>query len=454
MTEELELLSKLLSYDTRVGIDKPGKEIKIMLEELIDPILVENGFETELINSKGHWSILGKREGNGPKILLSGHVDVIPWVIEEWDTDPNSMVHGVKDGVDVVYGRGTSDMLSGVAAILIALPEMIKSEASLYITITGDEEIGGINGTGKLLDILKSRDELPDYVITADAATMDIVVRRRNTIIMEFSIKKEEIEIEGNIKEIEFSSKIISGETSHAAYFNKEVDIHCLGLANSHIGENNILPSRINGNFVAINVIPHKITLFYVTKVENSSKVVYDKGLQKLFQLSQKMLDLDFKTEKYSSYEINSTPNVVKENTENWKLFVDVRAMISRKNMIIEETVQQIIDELDHEITFEIIKSEGFVATDENNPLVQAAKKVLNELGYRGNTVEMGGATDGRYFGQLGIPTIDIGTIGWNEHGPNEHMAVKSLLDLTKFFQMITRYLIEITDNDSETLLI
>ena len=125
--------------------------------------------------------------------------------------------------------------------------------------------------------------------------------------------------------------------------------------------------------------------------------------------------------------------------------------MISFDSSIIENKIQNILDGLDHEISFEITKSVGFVSTDENNPLVIAAKKVLADLGYAGKTVEMGGATDGRYFGHLGIPTIDVGTIGNNEHGPNEHITVKSLLDLTDFFRLITKNLLEITADYPES---
>src|SRR5437773_5642151 len=47
-----------------------------------------------------------KGEGEGPKILLNGHVDVVPADPSGWSNDPFKPI--VKNGM--IYGRGSADM--------------------------------------------------------------------------------------------------------------------------------------------------------------------------------------------------------------------------------------------------------------------------------------------------------------------------------------------------------
>lgn len=85
--------------------------------------------------------------GDGNSLLFNGHVDVIPpGPIDAWSHDPWG---GEVDG-GRVYGRGASDMKSGLAAMTMALDAIIKSEIELrgdiILEYTVDEELSG-NGT-------------------------------------------------------------------------------------------------------------------------------------------------------------------------------------------------------------------------------------------------------------------------------------------------------------------
>lgn len=83
----------------------------------------------------------------GKSLLINGHVDVVtPDPIEKWETDPFHAV--IKDGK--LYGRGASDMKSGVATALFCV-ELIKKYFGgpcndLTIVSVPGEESGG-NGT-------------------------------------------------------------------------------------------------------------------------------------------------------------------------------------------------------------------------------------------------------------------------------------------------------------------
>ena len=88
-------------------------------------------------------------DADGPHVHFTGHFDVVP-AGEDWSTDPYDPV--VEDGR--IYGRGASDMKSGIAASLLAV-DALDSVAPLPGTITQsmtvDEETGGFTGLGFLV---------------------------------------------------------------------------------------------------------------------------------------------------------------------------------------------------------------------------------------------------------------------------------------------------------------
>jgi acetylornithine deacetylase len=88
-----------------------------------------------------------KGTGDGQSLLFNGHIDVIPegaqdnWVHGSWSGD-------IEDGK--MYGRGTSDMKSGVAAMTMAIKAIreagVKLKGDIIVEYVMDEELSG-NGT-------------------------------------------------------------------------------------------------------------------------------------------------------------------------------------------------------------------------------------------------------------------------------------------------------------------
>jgi len=116
MTSEkvISLTRKLISYNT---INPPGNEMEVA--KYVGGLLKDNGFDVE-------YSVFGKERlhvvaakglsGYSPPIVLSGHFDTVPLGVKKWSFDP--LAGEVVDGK--IYGRGSSDMKSGVAAIIAA----------------------------------------------------------------------------------------------------------------------------------------------------------------------------------------------------------------------------------------------------------------------------------------------------------------------------------------------
>ena len=102
------------------------------------------------------------RIGNGgPHLCFAGHTDVVPpGRLDAWSVPP--FAGEIRDGI--LYGRGAVDMKGGVACFVAAALDYLASQeskfhGSLSFLITGDEEGPSINGTMKLLEWLRDRDE-------------------------------------------------------------------------------------------------------------------------------------------------------------------------------------------------------------------------------------------------------------------------------------------------------
>lgn len=86
-----------------------------------------------------------------PRLHLNGHFDVVP-PGEGWTVDPFSGL--VRDGR--IYGRGASDMKSGIAAAVFAVESLRRAGVELAgavdISATVDEESGGFAGVAHLCE--------------------------------------------------------------------------------------------------------------------------------------------------------------------------------------------------------------------------------------------------------------------------------------------------------------
>jgi acetylornithine deacetylase len=98
------------------------------------------------------WGLVGGTQlGDGPSLVLQGHVDVVPpGDMAQWEGDPfRPRVSG-----DVVHARGSCDMKAGVVAILAALAAIQKAGAKLRGRVSAhfvvSEEDGGLGAFGTL----------------------------------------------------------------------------------------------------------------------------------------------------------------------------------------------------------------------------------------------------------------------------------------------------------------
>lgn len=136
------------------------------------------------------------RLGSGrPHLSFAGHTDVVPAGDEAaWTVPP--FAGEIRDGL--LYGRGAVDMKGCIAAFVAAALKYIHHygglpRGSLSFLITGDEEGPSINGTMKMLDWLKARDEVIDACLVGEPSNPralgdEIRIGRRGSLNVELVV--------------------------------------------------------------------------------------------------------------------------------------------------------------------------------------------------------------------------------------------------------------------------
>lgn len=135
----LELTQDLIRLET---INPPGNEL-LCIEPLAQ-MLEDAGFTLAIHDfGPGRVNLVARLGGTDDKLPLcfTGHVDTVPLGLQPWSVDP--FTAEITDGK--LFGRGSSDMKSGVAAFVIAalaLADRIAGTPGIVLVITAGEETG------------------------------------------------------------------------------------------------------------------------------------------------------------------------------------------------------------------------------------------------------------------------------------------------------------------------
>lgn len=166
----IELLRELIGFDT---VNPPGNEKPAA--QYLAGILKPLGFRCEVQDLGGSRAnliaVLG--DGEGPELMFNGHLDVVP-AVGEWDGSPFSMVE--KDGR--LYGRGTSDMKGGIAAMCEAAMDCAARKepmkGCLKLLFVADEECSNL-GT---LSYLRTHAG-GSYAVIGEPTNLEVAVAHR-----------------------------------------------------------------------------------------------------------------------------------------------------------------------------------------------------------------------------------------------------------------------------------
>ena len=310
-----------------------------------------------------------KKFSEGEHLCFAGHVDVVP-AGDAWETDPYTMTQ--KDGF--IYGRGTQDMKSGVAAFTQAVKKAENFKGTLSLLLTSDEEGEATDGTIKVLEYLQEHKLLPNAVVVAEPTCEDefgdaIKVGRRGSINGYLTLK---------------------GKQGHAAYPHKAINpIHNIAQVLSSIagvdldnGDEYFAPSK-----------------FVVTDIRSGMQVT------------------------------NVTPNEL-------KMMFNVRNNTKTNQETIKTFIAEKFVGLEYELR--LTQGSYPFKTDTNTKIVRKIDEAIEDVtGVKTEHSTAGGTSDARFIAPLGIDVIEFGVKNDTIHSINERTTIKEVEDLYKVFQTL-----------------
>ena len=184
--EVVGFLSELIKVDS---VNPPGNEKNAAL--LASRKLAESGISSEVmdvdreeLNRANLYAKMGDTS-QGPVLLYSGHFDVVP-AGEGWVHDP----FGAEIEGDLMYGRGTSDMKAGDAAMIMAMCILKRAGVPLKGTLaflgTAGEETGLV---GARAFVEKYGAEKIDALAISEASVGDIYIAQKGALWLRFISK-------------------------------------------------------------------------------------------------------------------------------------------------------------------------------------------------------------------------------------------------------------------------
>ena len=144
---------------------------------LLEAVLSQAGFACSRVDRGGVANLFARwgSKGANKSFGFNGHTDVVPvGDLAAWTQDPFGAA--VVDGW--MYGRGATDMKSGVAAFVAAAVDFVTlspPDGAVILTITGDEEAVAEHGTVALLDWMAGAGERMTHCLVGEPTCPDLM---------------------------------------------------------------------------------------------------------------------------------------------------------------------------------------------------------------------------------------------------------------------------------------
>ncbi|MCE8525280.1 succinyl-diaminopimelate desuccinylase [Ruegeria pomeroyi] len=143
--------------------------------DVLERVLSQAGFTCSRVDRGGICNLFARwgDKGHARSFGFNGHTDVVPvGDTAAWTVAP----FGAEERDGFLYGRGATDMKSGVAAFVAAAVDLVTStppEGAVIITITGDEEGEALDGTTALLDYMAASGERMSVCLVGEPTCPD-----------------------------------------------------------------------------------------------------------------------------------------------------------------------------------------------------------------------------------------------------------------------------------------
>ena len=222
---------------------------------LLAEVLGDAGFDCTRVDRGGIANLYARwgQKGHARSFGFNGHTDVVPvGDAAAWTHDPFGAE--IVDGI--LYGRGATDMKSGVAAFVAAAVDFVREtnpDGAVILTITGDEEGDATDGTVALLDWMERQGEAMSVCLVGEPTCPDrmgdmMKIGRRGSMTAWFTV---------------------TGRQGHSAYLHRALNplpamarlmdklaSHELDRGTDHFDPSTLAVVTIDTGNPATNVIP------------------------------------------------------------------------------------------------------------------------------------------------------------------------------------------------------
>ena len=371
---EIELLCDLISRPS-ITPDDAG------CQQLLIERLSALGFECETLIFGTVTNLWARRGKASPMLCFAGHTDVVPPGDEaKWSSAPFTPT--LNDGY--LYGRGSADMKSGLAAMVVAIEQFLAANpdpaGSLAMLITSDEEGRAREGTLKVVETLAARDEHIDWCVLGEPSSQerlgDVVrIGRRGSLSGILTVNG----IQGHVAYPQTTDNPIRRFAPILAQLHEiEWD-----EGNEHFPPTSFQVVDVHSGAGAANVTPAQLTARF--NLRYSTEWSYD---------------------------------------------------------TLQERVQQIFDE--HDIDYELqwhLSGEPFLT--QPGKLIDAVSQAVTELSGSAPELSTGGGTsDGRFISPAGAEVVELGPVNASIHKIDERVRVDDVIKLTAMYRRIMELLL------------
>jgi len=345
---------------------------------LLEDCLSRAGFDCHRISRGGVENLFARwgKGANGRTFGYNGHIDVVPvGDVNAWSHDPFGAVE--EDGF--IYGRGSVDMKSSVAAFTAAAIQFVTEtppDGSVVLTVTGDEEGDATDGTQAILDWMDAHGERMDHCLVGEPTCPNVMgemvkIGRRGSLTAFFTA---------------------TGIQGHSAYPHSaknpvpimsalmaDLAAHELDKGNDHFDPSNLEITTIDTGNKANNVIPAKC---------------------------------------------HATVNI---------RFNDIHSSESLMEWV-RTKVSEYSDEVQIDVAFRVTGDSFITPPGELSDLVKTA--VQAETGLVPKTSTSGGTSDARMV-KNHCPVIEFGLVGQRMHAVDERVPVEDVETLNRIYHRI-----------------
>jgi succinyl-diaminopimelate desuccinylase len=374
MSQALELAENLIARRSVTPADEG-------CQQLIAQRLKAVGFSVEPLRFGNVENLWARRGAAVPVFCFAGHTDVVPTgPLEEWRSDP--FVPTQRDGL--LYGRGAADMKTGLAAMVTATEEFVRSHprhrGSIAFLITSDEEGPSVDGTKRVAEALAGRGERIDWCLVGEPSSEatigdTIKVGRRGSLSGRLTVH---------------------GVQGHVAYPQlAENPVHTLAPALAEL-----------------------------------TRHVWDEGTEHFQPTTFQVSNLNAGT---------GAPNVIPGEL---KARFNLRYSPVQTLEKLKSTVEEILRKHGVRYTIEWYVSGEPFYTPPGQLSDAVGEAVAQVTGARPRLSTGGGTSDGRFIAPLGAQVVELGVVNASIHKVNECVRVADLEALERMYLNVLRKLL------------